>query len=96
MSRALTPKGCAVRQIKLDGKGNAELRFGCIGKDHRETYTSRKVKAHEVSHRGVHIGGNSSMNFTVSPAIAVCSMDTSGARRSIRCKMVGDTSAPSL
>lgn len=84
---ALTPKGCHVRYVALDGRGKAEVRIEC-----GEQKSSRVVKAREVNFRGSYVSGAARVDFVLSPASAVC--NKSGSR--ITCKLVGDTSQDSL
>lgn len=84
---ALTPKGCHVRYVALDGRGRAEVRVEC-----GEQRSSANVKAREVNFRGAYVTGSGRVDFVLAPAKAVCSK--SGAR--ITCKLVGDTSQESL
>ena len=84
---ALTPKGCHVRYVALDGNGKAEVRIEC-----GEQRTSRTVKAREVSFRGAHVAGAARVDFVLSPAAAVCRSDG----RAVTCKLIGDTSSESL
>lgn len=86
---ALTPKGCHVRRITLDGRGKAELRLGCGGE-----YRSVNAKAREVNFRGSYVTGAAELSFVLSPAHAVCSKGGGPGR--ITCKLVGDTSQDSL
>lgn len=86
---ALIPKGCHVRNITLDGRGKAEVRFGCASSNQ---YESRHVKAREVNFRGSYVSGAARVDFVLSPASAVC--NKSGSR--ITCKLVGDTAQDSL
>lgn len=84
---AINPKGCHVRYVALDGRGNAEVRVGC-----GEQKFSKNVKARELNFRGSYVTGAARVDFVLAPAHATCAK--SGAR--ITCKLNGDTSQPSL
>jgi len=108
MARALVPRGCNVAWIELDGTagGNALVGFRCVREGFVETgqysyprkgggwgnYPQKVVKARSVSFRGMTVTGQARVGFVLSPASAVCHKDG----REIRCKLVGDTSLPSL
>lgn len=91
---ALTPKGCVVRMIELDGNGRAEVRLGCAGPGITDpvSYSSKFVKARRLSFRGVTVTGKAQASFVVSPAVASCKQ--SGDQ--ITCTLRGDTSGGSL
>lgn len=89
---ALTPKKCSVTAIKLDGRGNAEVRLACPGPDYSMSYRTVRVKASQVSHRGAHIDGAAEVRFTTAPAHAKCKK----VGKEITCTMVGDKSSASL
>lgn len=93
MSKPLHSKRCTVHAIKLDGRGNAEVRVGCYSDFRNQVeYQRRRVKATSVRFRGLHIEGNARIGFVTSPASAVCRK--SG--REIACKLIGDTSSENL
>ncbi len=87
----LTPKGCHVRWVALDGAGKAEVRLDCP-KDYQSNYSSRTVKAREINFRGAHVIGKARVDFVLSPAHASCK--ASG--NTISCTLSGDTTSAHL
>jgi len=87
----LTPKGCHVRWVALDGAGKAEVRLDCP-QGYQNNYSSRVVKAREVSFRGACVGGKARVDFVLSPAHATCKKSGT----TISCTLSGDTSSASL
>jgi hypothetical protein len=88
---ALTPKGCHVRFVALDGAGRAEVRMDCP-QGYTSSYSSRQVKARTVRFRGAHVTGKARVDFVLSPAHATCKK--SGTE--ISCTLHGETSSESL
>jgi hypothetical protein len=92
----LTPKGCHVRYVALDGAGKAEVRVSCIptsGSPYGENVNhSVNVKASTLRFRGAYVTGKARVDFVLSPAHATCKK--SGAE--IACKLTGETSSESL
>ena len=83
----LTPKGCHVRYVALDGRGKAEVRVEC-----GEQRSSRVVKARTVRFRGAYVAGAARVDFVLSPAKATCKVGGG----TVSCTLTGDTSSESL
>lgn len=90
----LTPKGCHVRYVALNGRGGAEVRVSCpvSGSYTESNNRSVVVKARELNFRGSHVTGAARIDFVLAPAHAICRK--SGGE--ISCKLVGETSSESL
>lgn len=92
---ALTPKGCHVRYVQLDGSGGAEVRLACppAGSTYGDSVKhSVNVRVRTVRFRGAHVTGKARVDFVLSPAWATCRREGS----EIACKLNGETSSESL
>ena len=79
MARNVTPKGCSVTGVDLDGEGKAELRLSCAAGPYRSKHL-RGVRSVHVTEGAIF--GAAKIGFVVSPDTVTCTREGS----QLRCK----------